>query len=241
LSDKDLGAVAEAADRVTWACDTHCLETLPRGQPTSGRSNKCNAHRLALRRHGHPLQTGIKVTEFGPYREAIGRLWRANDASPLWEVVKARWGRCLDHAQAVLGDQARGVACNRHDVRAAEELLRLDSNVPFEDLASTALALYVYAADQPYRFKSDDAFRFQVVRKVRGLDDLAIGKTWNHKRRSMRSVYRDLPPRAVLRLHAYLGAVFGEAGMLLRDHANSRPKLEATEALMMADAVRSLR
>ncbi|MCY4753813.1 hypothetical protein [Pelomonas aquatica] len=210
-------------------------------QPTVGRSNKCNAHRLALRRHGHPLQTGIKVTEFGPYREAIRRLWRANDASPLWVVMKARWGRCLDHAKTAIGEQARGVACNRHEVRAAEELLRLDSNVPFEDLASTSLALYVYAADQPYRFRSDDAFRFQLVRKVRGLDHLAIGKTWNHKRRSMRNVYRDLPPRVVVYLHGYLGAVFGEAGMLLKDHAKTRPKLEATESRMMVNAVGALR
>lgn len=79
------------------------------------------------------------------------------------------------------------------------------------------------------------------MRKVRGLDHLAIGKTWNHKRRSMRNVYRDLPPRVVVYLHGYLGAVFGEAGMLLKDHAKTRPKLEATESRMMVNAVGALR
>ena len=51
-------------------------------QVRTGRSNKCNAHRLALRRHGNPLQTGIKVPEYAPFRDAVRRLWAANaDAS----------------------------------------------------------------------------------------------------------------------------------------------------------------
>jgi hypothetical protein len=210
-------------------------------QPTTGRSNKCNAHKLALRRHGHPLQAGIKVTEYSPYRDTIRRLWQANEASTLWEVMQARWGRSLSHAQGILGLRDRGVTFNRHQAKAADELVRLDRNVPFEDLACTALALYVYAADHPLRFRSDDALRFQLVRKVRALDDLAVYTTWNHKRRAMHRVYRDMPPRAVMLLAGYLEGTFGEAGMLLRDHAKSRPRLEVTEARMMADAVKALR
>lgn len=211
------------------------------GSPTSGRSNKCNAHRLALRRHGHPLQAGLRVTEFEPYRAAMRRLWRANEASPLWEVVRARWGRCVASAQAVLGQHAAGFAGSRHAVRAAQELVKLDSNVDFETLACTALALHVHAADHPYRFKDDQAFRFQLVRKVRGLDELAIYRTWNHKRRATHWVYRDLAPGAVRILAEFLGVAFGEAGLLLRDHAKARPRVEVTEARLMADAVGALR
>lgn len=213
------------------------------GQPKSGRSNKCNAHKLALRRHGHPLQSGIKVTEYGPYRDAIRRLWDANEDAPLWQVMRARWGRCIDHAKALTVHRDRGGAYARHEVRAADALLALDCNVAFQEVASTALALYVYAADRPHRFADDQALRFQLVRKVRALDELAVGKTWNHKTRAMHRVYQDMPPRAVRVLADYLGAVFAEAGLRLRDHAKARPKprLEVTEAKLMAESVRSLR
>jgi len=213
------------------------------GQPKSGRSNKCNAHKLAHRRHGHPLQTSIKVTEFGPYRDAIRRLWEANEEASLWQVMHARWGRCIDHAKALTAQRDRGAAYVRHAVRAADALLALNGNVAFQEVASTALALYVYAADRPQRFRDDHALRFQLVRKVRALDELAVGKTWNHKTRAMHRVYRDMPPRAVRVLADYLGAVFAEAGLLLRDHAKARPKpqLEVTEAKLMADSVKALR
>lgn len=208
--------------------------------PTSGRSNKCNAHRLAHRRHGHPLQTGLKATEYGPYRDAIRRIWEANEASPLWEVIRARWGRCVGHAQAALGQRDSGVPSQRHAVRAAEEVLKMDRNVPFISLACTSLAMYVLQSDHPRRFRDDEAFRFQLVRKVRGLDALAVYKTWNHKRRASHWVYRDMPPRAVRVMADYLAAAFGEAGLLLRDHAKTRPRLEVTELQLMADAVGAL-
>lgn len=211
------------------------------GQPTTGRSTKCNAHKLTLRRHGHPEQVAIQVTEYGPYRDTIRRLWRAEELAPFWAVVRARWCRCLREAEAIVAEYNRGKPLHRYSVRAAEELVKLDRNVPLEKLACTALALYMLEADYPRRFRSDDAFRFQLVRKVRGLDELAVGKTWNHKRREMRRVYRDLPPGIVRLLHEYLLATFGEAAAKLRDHERTRPRLEVVESQIMADAVRALR
>jgi hypothetical protein len=212
-------------------------------QPRIGRSTKCNAHRLALRRHGHPLQTSIKVPEVEPYRAAVRRLWKANPDASLWEVIRARWGRSIDHAQALAAQRSRGVPYNRHDAKAADALLALDSNVEFQTLACTALALFLYAADRPHRFADDQGFRFQLVRKVRGLDDLSIGTTWNNQTRSMHRVYRDMAPAAVKALAAYLEVVFAEAGLLLREHpkAKPQPRLEVTEAKLMAESVRSLR
>lgn len=210
-------------------------------KPSSGRANKCFSHARTLRRHGHPEQVAIKVPELKPYRTAIKRLWDANEGSPMWEVIRARWGRCLDHARAITAHAQSGATFNRHEARAAEELLRLDRNVPFQHLATTALALYVFQADRPTRFRDDQALGFQLVRKVRALDDLAVYRTWNVKRQAMHRVYRDLPPRATRFLADYLGVVFGQAGLLLRDHSKARPKLEATESKLMADALHELR
>lgn len=212
-------------------------------QPRAGRSTKCNAHRLALRRHGHPLQTSVKVPEFEPYRAAVGVLWKANADASLWQVMRARWGRCIDHAQGQMAQRSLGVPYNRHEARAAEAMLALNANVEFQVLACTALALYLYAHARPHRFADDQGFRFQLVRKVRGLDDLAVGKTWNHLTKSVHRVYRDMAPRAVRFLAGYLEAVFAEAGLLLRDHpkAMPQPRLEVTEARLMAESVRLLR
>ncbi|RZK99793.1 MAG: hypothetical protein EOP36_18085 [Rubrivivax sp.] len=211
------------------------------GSPTSGRSRYCNAHRLTLRRHGHPGQVGIKVTEYGGHRAAIRKLWDTNEGNPLWNVIDARWQRCKATAEATLASATTGAAYNRHEQRAAEELLKLARNVPFQVIACTALAIYVFQADRPHRFRDDQAFAFQLVRKVRALDDLAVYRVWNPKRKRVHRAYRDLPPGAVRILAGFLSASFGEAGLLLRDHEKSRPRLQATESKLMADALRSLR
>lgn len=212
-------------------------------QPQRGRSNKCNAHRLALRRHGHPLQTSIKVPELEPYREVVRRLWAANPDASVWQVMRARWGRYCDHARSLADQRSRGAPFNRHELTAADALLALDAGVEWQRLACTALGVYLYAADRPHRFADDQGIRFQLVRKVRALDDLAVGKTWNHKTKSMHRVYRCMAPRAVRFLADYLQAVFAEAALLLRDHpkVKPQPKLEVTEAKLMAESVRALK
>ncbi len=215
----------------------HCF------QPRIGRSNKCSSHRQALRRHGHPLQTSIKVPEFSPYRAAVLALWKANPDASMWTVMRARWGRCCDHARSLADQRSRGVPYKRHELTAADALLALDAGVEWQKLACTALGLYLYTHARPHRFADDEGIRFQLVRKVRGLDDLAVGMTWNPKTKTMHKVYRCMAPRAVRVLADYLQAVFAEAALLLRDHPKARPapRLEVTEAKLMADSVRSMR
>jgi hypothetical protein len=211
--------------------------------PRIGRSNKCNRHRLALRRHGSPLQTSIKAPELEPYRAAVRGLWKANPDASLWEVIQARWGRCVEHAQGLMAQRTQGVPFNRHEARAAEALLALNANVEFQVIACMALGLYLYAHARPHRFADDQGLRFQLVRKVRGLDDLAVGTTYSNATKRVHRVYRDMAPRAVRVLAGYLEAVFAEAGLLLRDHpkAQPTPRLEVTEAKLMAESVRTMR
>lgn len=208
------------------------------GHPTTGRSNKCNSHRLTFKRHGHPEQVSLKVTELEPYRLAIRRTWKANESSELWKVVHARWMRSVSRAAAVREERAQGHAFFVPNVQAAEALIKLHRNVAFKDIAETAMAVYFLDAERPHRFRDHEALRFQLVRKVRALDDLAIYKRWNHKRRCMHRVYRDLPPRVVRALAGFLHEPFAEAALLIHEHQKTRLMLEEQESQVMAHAVK---
>lgn len=60
--------------------------------------------------------------------------------------------------------------------KAAAGALALNANVEFQVIACMALGLYLYAHARPHRFPNDQGLRFQLVRKVRGLDELSVGK-----------------------------------------------------------------
>lgn len=176
-----------------------------------------------------------------PFRKAIKGLWDDNPSSPFWEVVKARWRVLCGNAEATLARANAGAPFVRHEYRAADELLKLNRNVPFQDVACTALAMYHLRADQPQRFRSDEAFNAQLVRKVRALDDLAVYSRWNPKTMATHRVYRCLTPRTARVLAGYLIEAFGLAALLLRDHPRSRPEpREVIEARAMADAVKAM-
>ncbi|RYD31178.1 MAG: hypothetical protein EOP85_23035 [Verrucomicrobiaceae bacterium] len=210
------------------------------GQPVKGRSNKCGAHRTALRRHGHPEQSSLTVAELEPYRSTILRIWRHSEDSAFWKTLRDRWDRQLRRAAALVSDWQRGMAVNLNQRKAAEELLKLDRNVAFQELAVMALAVYVLEMDQRHRFRDHRAFRFQLVRRARALDDLSAYKVWNQKRRAWHRVYKDFTPEAVVILSDHLGEIFAEGAFLLHDHRKVGQARIAGEAQAMSEAVKGL-
>jgi hypothetical protein len=208
--------------------------------PASGFSTLCALHKQAMRRHGHPLQTGITVHDLRPYVARVKARQSSNRGSDVWDILAARWEALADHSARTVERFASGAPSIRHERLAAQQVTTLSANVPAEKVVQTALAMYLMAGDRPSRFQSDRAFRFELVRRVRGLTDVNAGSYWDHKAARSRRVYRDLPPRVVEVLGQWLADVFGGAGLVLASKEREDAQKAAHEHQRLTTALEGL-
>jgi hypothetical protein len=89
-------------------------------------------------------------------------------------------------------------------------------------VVETALAMFMLQELEPRRFRSDEAFRTQLVRRVRGLTEVNAGEYYDHASGKTKRAYRELTPRATAVLGLWLAEAFGGAGLHLA-------RLELTE------------
>jgi hypothetical protein len=111
----------------------------------------------------------------------------------------------------------------RHERIAAHELQKLTGAVAPREIIETTLALFVMQDLEPRRFRSDKAFRTQLVRRVRGLTDLNAGTWYDHQTGKTKRAYKELNPRAAAVMAQWLANAFGGVGLHLAT-------LEQTEA-----------
>lgn len=210
------------------------------GQPTAGYSHLCTRHRKATTRHGHPLQAPVRVSDLKPYLRTLRGCRSRNPDSPLWEGLRQRWRLLVGAAAERLQSFHRGVPDNRYVVSAARELQKLAGAVAEDTVIDTLLAMFFLYVAQPHRFKSDRAFDHQLVRRVRALADLNVGRYWSQRSRRVKLVYRDLPPKTAGVLAQLLRETFGVVGIRLAEHELGREERERQERLRLAEAVEAL-
>lgn len=188
--------------------------------PTSSRySIYCSLHKARLRRHGATDQKAITKGDLKPFLRLVQDRIEKSQESPLWSQLDARWAALADHARSLAA--YRG-AMPRYERIAAQEVVKLSDAVPAREIVETALALFVMHELQPKRFKTDHAFRTQLVRRSRGLTDLNAGSWYDHQTGKTKRAYRELSPRAASVLGQWLAEAFGGAGLHLA-------RLEQTE------------
>ncbi|MBO1908462.1 hypothetical protein J4G37_26680 [Microvirga sp. 3-52] len=180
----------------------------------------CTTHKARLRRHGAVDQQGITKGDLKPYLRLVQARVEKNQESPLWPQLEARLAALADHARSLLA--YRG-AMSRHERIAAKEVVKLSDAVAPWEIVQTTLALVIMQELQPRRFKTDRAFRTQLVRRVRGLTDLNAGSWFDHQTGKTKRAYKELTPRAAAVIAQWLADAFGGAGLHLA-------KLEQTEA-----------
>jgi hypothetical protein len=66
------------------------------------------------------------------------------------------------------------------------------------------------------------------------------GTYWDHKAGRSKRVYRDLPPRVVEVMGAWLAEAFGGAGLALAGKEREEQQQQATERQRLADALGAL-
>ncbi len=199
------------------------------GNPSFGRY--CGAHRQRRRRHGDAEQRTLTQRDFHGIEKALkGRVARQHGLR-LWALLDDRWTALVALASDIVEAAKRG-PYNRHEKRAAEEVLRIATSADGRLVWQRVAALHMLQEKHPRTFASDRAFRFELVRLVRQLSDMNRGSYWNNSTGRVHRVYSDVPPKAVEVIAEWLIAAFGVVGLRLareEDAAAARQARERTE------------
>jgi hypothetical protein len=140
----------------------------------------------------------------------------------------------------VTGEFYRGRAMVRHEVQACDGIVKVAENADAASVVETALAMYVMLEVDPRRFLSDDAFRFQLVRRIRGLTEVNAGEWYNHKTGKTKRAYRDLSPRTTAIMAGLLVQTFGAPGVMLAKREADDLAKGAQQVVELGEAVRAL-
>ena len=175
----------------------------------------CNTHKSRDRRHGDPNQQTITAADLKPYLKAVRARIERNEGRPLWPLLDQRWNALLDHCRGYLAMCERGVPFQKDHRTACYQLTRLAEYGEPRAVVETVLAMYMLLDQDPRRFRSDRSFRFQLVRRVRGLSDVNAGEYYDHHSGKVKRVYRDLAPRAAEQFAKLVIDALGLAGVHL--------------------------
>lgn len=175
----------------------------------------CDSHKVRQRRHGHPLQRAVSKSELAHYVAFVRQRKARNPDNPFWGATKARWGGLIEHAQGVMKTYYSGRPMVGWEIKACESLVKIAENVEADVVVEAALGMYVMQEMDPRRFHSDEAFRFQLVRRISGLTDVNAGVWWDYKAGRNKRAYKDLSPRSTQIMADMLVKTFGTPGVML--------------------------
>lgn len=163
---------------------------------TTGWAAYCNTHKSRYRRHGHAQQEEVTKAKLRPYLLRVRQRIANNRENPAWAQLDGNWLALVDIARAELENYRQGTPYIPHQKQALDEIVKLVGSVRPRDVVETVLAVFLMAEEQPRRFRSDDAFRYQLGRRVRALGDMSKGSPYDHRTRKSKLEYRDTAPRA---------------------------------------------
>jgi hypothetical protein len=209
--------------------------------PTSRWGNLCNTHRARQRRHGHPKQRAVTKAELAHYVQFVRKRKARNPESPFWGSVAGRWAGLVEHARGVTGAYYSGKPMIGWEVKACASIVKIAGNVEAQAVVDTALGMYVMLEmEDPRRFLSDEAFRFQLVRRIRGLTEVNAGEWYDHKTGRTKRAYRDLSPRTTGIMADLLVRTFGAPGVMLAKREAEDLAKGKQNVAELGDAVRAL-
>lgn len=173
----------------------------------------CATHKARKRRHGAPDQQRISKRDLAPYVRRVRARKEKNTQNPIWKALEGRWEAVLAHSRQIISDYHSGRAGLRYERRAAVEALKVAEAASPAAVVETFLAMVMMMQLDPRRFPTDEGFRAQVVRRVRVLSDMCFGEGWSQETQRVKRYYRDVPPRTVKVLWAWLLHAFGDAAV----------------------------
>lgn len=207
------------------------------GSPAASQfSPHCRRHKSTLRRHGAPDQNGVSKTELAPYLARIEARIAKNPDNETWPLLEAAWANVVTEAEATA---SRRIG-NRYARNAANEIVGIAQDVAPGTVIATVLAMVLMWHDRPLRFRTDDALRVQIARRVRALSSRHVGLRYDHRTGQQIRVYREMTPKAAALLGLQLMLAFGATGLHLAA-LDERDRKAATETKQrLATAISNL-
>jgi hypothetical protein len=138
-----------------------------------------------------------------------------NPDSAAWGHLDDAWLHIVSHAKDILAAERQGRAGVRHERIAAREVVTLGDAVPPRAVVICTLAMFVMWELEPRRFRTDDAFRTQLARRVRRLTEANAAHYFDPVADKGKRVYRDVAPRAAKVFARWLAEALGGAGIHL--------------------------
>jgi hypothetical protein len=178
-------------------------------------SHFCRNHKARLRRHGAVDQDGVTAKDLAPYLAKVRARIEKNRESPAWGQLEGRWLAVADHAMSVVAFFDSGKAGPSYELKAANEVLKIAEAAKPREVVEVVLSMFIMQGQEPIRFRSDAAFRAQLVRRTRALADVNDSLAYDHKSDKVRRVYRELPPRVIMVMGQWLAEALGGAGVHL--------------------------
>lgn len=164
------------------------------GRRTTTYGVLCTSHKSNDRRHGDAEQKGITKADLKPYLEIARARIEKNGDNPAWGQLVERWEIAVGDAGRYLQAYRSGRAVHSGFRRACEDLVRVAEDVEPMEVVETVIAMFLMYHQEGRRFRSDEAFLFQLARRVRGLTERNAGKSWGHTAQRVKLYYRDVPP-----------------------------------------------
>jgi hypothetical protein len=183
---------------------------------TSSRySPYCSTHRGRLRRQGAVDQQAVTKAELARCGRLVQARIAKNPNSPGWSRLDDAWMHVVGHAKSIIAAEKQGKAGYRPERIAAREVVTLADEASPREVVVCTLAMFVMLEMEPRRFRSDDAFRVQLARRVRRLTEANASFYFDPVADKGKRVYRDLPPRAARLFASWLAEALGGAGLHL--------------------------
>jgi hypothetical protein len=184
--------------------------------PRLGFSVLCNNHKKGKGRNGHPTQVPVSTVEVKLFGKTVTARIQKNIASSVWSQLDCMWLNLVQHAKDGLElNRTSGKAYNKFANEAYQEIVKVADHATPREVVEVALTLYLIADYLPRRFASDEAFLFQLVRRVRYLAPAAVGRFYDHTARVTRTVYREMRPRTTMAMATLLQRTFGASGVIV--------------------------
>ena len=221
----------------TRSCATpNCLRPIRRMPWSASASRFCELCRARRRRHGDAaVRSGIWLKDLRPYIVRIRRLIRRGNADKVQQALTTLHTFLGDYVRDEIAErESRSLQGPPHEMQALRVVGHVLEEAKALDVGITLAAVWLMRAREPWRFQTDQVFRFDLVRMFRKLASMSFGSYWSPAMNAIHRTYRELRPATIETIAAVLIEVYARFGSRIIE-ADSLKRAERKEARALID------